>query len=50
MDLMDETGEIRATAFKEQCDMYYDMIQVGLLDLILRVVGYYKTFTLKMYL
>jgi len=29
MDLMDESGEIRATAFKEQCDQYYDMIQVG---------------------
>jgi len=29
MDLMDESGEIRATAFKEQVDQYYDMIQVG---------------------
>ena len=28
MDLMDDSGEIRATAFKEQCDQYYDMIQV----------------------
>ncbi|XP_001358758.3 replication protein A 70 kDa DNA-binding subunit [Drosophila pseudoobscura] len=28
MDLMDESGEIRATAFKEQCDKYFDMIQV----------------------
>lgn len=28
MDLMDESGEIRATAFKEQCDKYYDMIEV----------------------
>ncbi|XP_034664549.1 replication protein A 70 kDa DNA-binding subunit [Drosophila subobscura] len=28
MDLMDESGEIRATAFKEQCDKFYDMIQV----------------------
>ncbi|KAH8306223.1 hypothetical protein KR018_004774, partial [Drosophila ironensis] len=28
MDLMDESGEIRATAFKEQCDKYYDLIQV----------------------
>lgn len=27
MDLMDESGEIRATAFKEQCDKFYDMIQ-----------------------
>jgi len=34
MDLMDESGEIRATAFKEQCDMYYDMIQVGRVFLI----------------
>ena len=25
---MDESGEIRATAFKDQCDQYYDMIQV----------------------
>jgi replication factor A1 len=28
MDLMDESGEIRATAFKDQCDQYYDYIQV----------------------
>lgn len=28
MDLMDESGEIRCTAFKEMCDKYYDMIQV----------------------
>ncbi|XP_026466908.1 replication protein A 70 kDa DNA-binding subunit [Ctenocephalides felis] len=28
MDLFDESGEIRATAFKEQCDKFYDMIQV----------------------
>lgn len=28
MDLMDESGEIRATAFKEQCDKYFDLIQV----------------------
>lgn len=29
MDLVDESGEIRATAFKEQCDKYYNMIEVG---------------------
>ena len=28
IDLMDESGEIRATAFKDQCDQYYDYIQV----------------------
>jgi replication factor A1 len=28
MDLIDESGEIRATAFKEQCDKFYDMIEV----------------------
>lgn len=28
MDLMDESGEIRATAFREMVDKYYDMIQV----------------------
>lgn len=27
MDIMDESGEIRVTAFKEQCDKYYDMIE-----------------------
>jgi len=36
MDLMDESGEIRATAFKEQCDQYYDYIQVGKVYLISR--------------
>lgn len=29
MDLMDESGEIRATCFKEACDKYFDLIQVG---------------------
>ncbi|UYV80930.1 RPA1 [Cordylochernes scorpioides] len=29
MDLLDESGEIRATAFKEQCDKFYEMIQVN---------------------
>lgn len=28
MDIMDESGEIRVTAFKEQCDKFYDMITV----------------------
>ncbi|XP_053609978.1 replication protein A 70 kDa DNA-binding subunit [Plodia interpunctella] len=28
MDLCDESGEIRATAFKAECDKFYDMIQV----------------------
>nr|XP_029715959.1 replication protein A 70 kDa DNA-binding subunit [Aedes albopictus] len=28
MDVMDESGEIRVTAFKEQCDKYYEMIEV----------------------
>lgn len=28
IDLVDESGEIRATAFKEQCDKFYDMIEV----------------------
>lgn len=30
MDLCDESGEIRATAFKNECDKFYDMIQVKL--------------------
>merc|ERR1719507_2929920 len=29
MDLIDGSGEIRATAFKEQCDKFYNMIEVG---------------------
>lgn len=28
MDLCDESGEIRAAAFKNECDKFYDMIQV----------------------
>lgn len=28
MDLVDETGEIRATAFQQQVDKYYDMIEI----------------------
>ena len=29
MDLVDESGEIRCTAFKDQCDKFYDMIEIG---------------------
>lgn len=29
MDLIDESGEIRATAFKQQCDKFYDLIEVN---------------------
>ena len=29
MNLLDESGEIRATAFKDECDKYYDMIEVN---------------------
>ena len=28
MDMMDDTGEIRATAFNAECDKYYHMIEV----------------------
>ncbi|XP_017888998.1 replication protein A 70 kDa DNA-binding subunit [Ceratina calcarata] len=29
MDLVDETGEIRCTAFRDQVDKFYDMIEIG---------------------
>ncbi|KAH0947912.1 hypothetical protein HN011_011695 [Eciton burchellii] len=29
MDLIDESGEIRCTAFKDQCDKFFDMIEAG---------------------
>ena len=29
MDLMDESGEIRVTAFKEQCDAFFEKAVVG---------------------
>ena len=29
MDLVDMSGEIRCTAFRDQCDKFYDMIEVG---------------------
>ena len=29
MDLIDESGEIRATAFKAECDKFYEMIEIG---------------------
>ncbi|KAI4487913.1 hypothetical protein M0802_011732 [Mischocyttarus mexicanus] len=28
-ELLDESGEIRCTAFKDQCDRFYDMINIG---------------------
>lgn len=30
MDLMDESGQIRVTAFRDQVDKFYDMIEVNL--------------------
>ncbi len=30
LDMMDETGEIRATAFNAECDKFYHMIEVKL--------------------
>ncbi|KAI1762025.1 replication factor-a protein [Hypoxylon sp. FL1150] len=29
VNLLDESGEIKATGFNEQCDQYYDMLQEG---------------------
>ncbi|CAK9822669.1 Replication protein A 70 kDa DNA-binding subunit [Anthophora retusa] len=29
MDLRDESGEIRCTAFRDQCDKFYDVIEAG---------------------
>ncbi|XP_076031483.1 replication protein A 70 isoform X2 [Oratosquilla oratoria] len=29
MDLLDESGEIKATAFNDQCDKFFDMIEVN---------------------
>jgi replication factor A1 len=29
VNLLDESGEIKATGFKEQCDAYYDLLQEG---------------------
>lgn len=28
MDLIDESGEIRCTAFRDMCDKFYDVIEV----------------------
>ena len=33
MDMMDDTGEIRATAFNAECDKFYHMIEVTLIAL-----------------
>lgn len=32
IDMMDETGEIRATAFNAECDKFYHMIEVYLIQ------------------
>ena len=29
LDLLDESGEIRATAFNAEADKFYDMVEVG---------------------
>ena len=30
MDLIDESAEIRCTGFKEQCDKFYDLLEVSI--------------------
>ena len=29
MDLVDMSGEMRCTAFRDQCDKFYEMIEIG---------------------
>ncbi|XP_013143928.1 PREDICTED: replication protein A 70 kDa DNA-binding subunit [Papilio polytes] len=38
MDLCDDSGEIRATAFKNECDKFYDMIEVDKVYYISRCI------------
>ncbi|XP_078035278.1 replication protein A 70 [Augochlora pura] len=38
MDLVDESGEIRCTAFRDQCDKFYDMLEIGKVYYISRAV------------
>lgn len=38
MDLVDESGEIRATAFNNECDKFYDMIELNKVYFITRGV------------
>ena len=41
MDMMDETGEIRGTAFNAECDKFYHMIEVMKVNYIQgRIVTY----------
>lgn len=34
MDLIDESGEIRCTAFRDLCDKFYDMLEVHIRHII----------------
>lgn len=38
MDLIDESGEIRCTAFKNQCDRFYDLIEVCIINVLILVL------------
>ena len=42
MDLMDESGEIRITAFKEQVDAFYDKAVVGKVYFIRYIIALVK--------
>jgi len=35
IDLLDDSGEIRCTAFRDACDKFYDMIEVCTVILII---------------
>lgn len=46
MDMMDETGEIRATAFNAECDKFYHMIEVNI-QIIINLVNLVANFILS---
>lgn len=46
MDLIDESGEIRCTAFRDLCDKFYDMIEVCTIQLK-SVIGIRFLFSLR---
>lgn len=38
MDLIDESGEIRCTAFRNECDKFYDMLEVIIICIYLFII------------
>lgn len=47
MNLIDESGEIRATGFTDIVDKYYDMLEVNKVNMFINLLNYFLFIGMK---